>query len=37
VYAVVDHNDVSGGYARPAFVGTLGSQKAVNMGLRHRF
>ncbi len=37
VYAVVDHNDVSGGYARPAFLGTLGSQTAVSMGLRHRF
>ena len=37
VYAVVDHNQVDGGYTRPAFMGTPGSQTAVSMGLRHRF
>lgn len=37
VYAVVDHNSVDGGYAKPAFMGTLGSQTAVSVGLRHRF
>lgn len=37
VYAVIDRNEVSGGYSRPAFLGTLGSQTAVSMGLRHRF
>lgn len=37
VYAVVDRNQVEGGYARPAFLGTLGSQTAYSVGLRHRF
>jgi predicted porin len=37
IYAVVDRNEVEGGYARPAFLGTLGSQTAVSVGLRHRF
>lgn len=37
VYALVDHNKVSGGYAKPAFMGTVGSQTAVSVGLRHRF
>ncbi|HVK31813.1 MAG TPA: porin, partial [Burkholderiaceae bacterium] len=37
IYAVVDRNEVDGGYARPAFLGTLGSQTAFSVGLRHRF
>ncbi len=37
VYALVDHNKVVDGYAKPAFMGTLGSQTALSMGLRHRF
>jgi predicted porin len=37
VYAVVDRNEVEGGYARPAFMGTLGSQTGLSLGLRHRF
>ncbi len=37
VYAVVDHNRVEGGYAKPAFMGTVGSQTGVGVGLRHRF
>jgi predicted porin len=37
IYAVVDQNEVEGGYARPAFMGTLGSQTALSVGLRHRF
>ncbi|HVK33208.1 MAG TPA: porin [Burkholderiaceae bacterium] len=37
IYAVVDRNEVEGGYARPAFLGTLGSQTAFSVGLRHRF
>lgn len=37
LYAVVDRNEVEGGYARPAFLGTLGSQTAFSVGLRHRF
>jgi len=37
VYVVWDHNDVNDGYARPAFMGTKGSQNAVSLGLRHRF
>jgi predicted porin len=37
VYALVDHNRVVDGYAKPAFMGTLGSQTAMNVGLRHRF
>lgn len=37
VYAVVDHNQIDGGYAKPAFMGTPGSQTALSAGLRHRF
>jgi predicted porin len=37
VYALVDHNKVVDGYAKPAFMGTLGNQTAMNVGLRHRF
>jgi predicted porin len=37
VYAVVDHNKVEGGYAKPAFMATQGSQTAVTLALRHRF
>ena len=37
VYVLVDHNRVVDGYAKPAFMGTLGSQTALNVGLRHRF
>lgn len=37
VYAVVDRNEVEGGYAKPAFMGTLGSQNGLVLGLRHRF
>lgn len=37
VYAVIDHNQVEGGYAKPAFMGTIGNQTGVGMGLRHRF
>ncbi len=37
VYAVLDRNEVTGGYARPAFMGTLGTQNGAVLGLRHRF
>jgi predicted porin len=37
LYAAVDQNRVEGGYAKPAFMGTLGKQTAVSTGLRHRF
>lgn len=37
VYAVLDSNHVEGGYAKPAFMGTKGSQTGVVLGLRHRF
>jgi predicted porin len=37
VYAVIDRNQVSGGYARPAFMGRLGTQNGFVLGLRHRF
>jgi predicted porin len=37
VYAVIDNNRVTGGYARPAFMGTLGTQTGFGGGLRHRF
>jgi len=37
VYVELDRNEVEGGYARPAFLGTLGKQNAVGLGLRHRF
>jgi predicted porin len=37
VYAVVDRNKVTGGYARPAFMGVKGTQNGVVVGLRHRF
>ena len=37
VYAVVDNNQVDGGYTKPAFMGTKGSQTGLVAGLRHRF
>lgn len=37
VYAVVDTNVVEGGYAKPAFMATKGSQTGLVVGLRHRF
>jgi predicted porin len=37
LYATVDHNRVSGGYARPAFMARVGTQTGVAAGLRHRF
>ncbi|MBI5719510.1 MAG: porin [Burkholderiales bacterium] len=37
LYAVVDTNVVEGGYAKPAFMGTKGSQTGLALGLRHRF
>lgn len=37
LYAVIDSNDVTGGYAKPAFMGTKGRQTAYSVGLRHRF
>ena len=37
VYAVIDQNRVAGGYTRPAFMGTIGTQTGVVAGLRHRF
>jgi predicted porin len=37
VYLVVDSNRVEGGYAKPAFMGTKGSQTGLAGGLRHRF
>ena len=37
VYAVLDRNEVTGGYARPAFMGRLGTQNGFVLGLRHRF
>ena len=37
LYAAVDQNRVEGGYARPAFMNTLGRQTAVSTGLRHQF
>lgn len=37
VYVLVDRNRVEGGYAKPAFMGALGTQTAFNVGLRHRF
>jgi predicted porin len=37
VYAVVDTNQVEGGYTKPAFMGTKGSQTGLVGGLRHRF
>lgn len=37
VYASADHNDVKGGYAKPGFMGTKGTQDGFNVGLRHRF
>lgn len=37
VYAAIDRNEVEGGYARPAFMGRLGTQNGVAVGLRHRF
>jgi predicted porin len=37
VYAVLDHNDVRGGYAKPAFMGTQGKQNGLSVGLNHSF
>lgn len=37
VYAVLDENKVDGGYAKPTFMGTKGSQTGIVLGLRHRF
>lgn len=37
VYAVLDTNRVLGGYTRPAFMGTKGTQTGAVAGLRHRF
>lgn len=37
VYALVGQNRVTGGYARPAFMGTLGTQTNLATGLRTRF
>lgn len=37
IYGTIDHNRVSGGYARPAFMATLGTQTGLAAGLRHRF
>jgi predicted porin len=37
LYAALDQNRVDGGYAKPAFMNTLGKQNAVSAGLRHRF
>lgn len=37
VYASADHNDVKGGYAKPTFMSTLGTQDGFAVGLRHRF
>ncbi|HSW09101.1 MAG TPA: porin, partial [Aquabacterium sp.] len=37
VYAVIDRNKVTGGYAKPAFMGVKGSQQGLVVGLRHRF
>ncbi|MFN7727024.1 MAG: porin [Rubrivivax sp.] len=37
VYAVLDTNRVEGGYTKPAFMGTKGSQTGLALGLRHRF
>lgn len=37
VYVVVDRNSVQGGYAKPAFMGTPGTQDGLGAGLRHRF
>lgn len=37
VYAVIDRNQVTGGYAKPVFMGQKGSQRGLVVGLRHRF
>ena len=37
VYAVIDSNRVLGGYTKPAFMGTKGTQTGAAAGLRHRF
>jgi predicted porin len=37
VYAEIDHNSVRGGYAKPAFMGTTGTQNGLSVGLRQRF
>ncbi|MDP1534198.1 MAG: porin, partial [Rubrivivax sp.] len=37
VYAVIDQNRVVDGYAKPAYMGTKGTQTGAALGLRHRF
>jgi predicted porin len=37
IYVEVDTNEVRGGYAKPAFMGTKGRQTAYGVALRHRF
>lgn len=37
VYGGLDQNRVAGGYAKPAFMGTTGTQTGTTFGLRHRF
>lgn len=36
-YVLVDRNRVVGGYARPSFMATKGTQNGLGFGLRHRF
>ena len=37
LYVVIDTNRVFGGYTRPAFMGTKGTQTGAAAGLRHCF
>lgn len=37
VYAEVDRNDVTGGYALPNFMGVKGKQTGASLGIQHRF
>jgi len=37
IAATVDRNDVKGGYAKPAFMGTTGDQTAFTIDVRHTF
>ena len=37
IYAAIDQNRVRDGYGKLGFLGTLGNQTGVSMGLRHRF
>jgi predicted porin len=37
VYVLVDENQVDGGYAKPSFMGSKGSQTGFGFGARHRF